>query len=230
MKRKLSIVLLLFCTHWLMAQNAKFIGMSASVNTSIIDMKLERSATNAPVQVLVGGGAAYSTSLKEDLNVRFGLDFLSYKPATPRGYYDVCVEEGSDNSCLPVVNTTQLYLPVGLEFYINTDYKPIHSFFYAGLIPAFSVIEKIETIMYNYALDEIDRYQEKQNGFNFQDLYLAIGLSTEFLIVGSFKFFVEPQGRISLLFRKQNFVNPVTAFTVKIGARYRSEKKGGSTN
>lgn len=207
------------------AQIGEFIGITASVNTHIIDMNVERAATQTSPKLFVGGGVAYSMSIKEGLNFRIGADFLKYKPINSRGYYDVCENEGKDYSCLPQINVAQLYIPLAAEFYMNTNYKPYHTFFVFSLVPSFSIFEKNEMIIFNEILEQVDQKEEKNIGPKFQDISARIGIGNEFSLPGNLKFFVEPSVGLSLLLRKQNFVNPTIPFVIKVGLRYRTEQK-----
>lgn len=207
------------------AQFGEFIGLSASLNTHIIDMNVERAATKTLPKLFLGGGVAYSMSIKEGLNFRIGADFLKYKPINSRGYYDVCENEGEDYSCLPQIMVAQIYLPLATEFYMNTNYKPYHTFFVFSLVPSFSIFEKKEMLIFNKFLEQVDQKDEQSIGPKFQDITARIGVGNEFSLPGNLKFFVEPSAGLSLLLRKQNFVNPLTSFVIKIGLRYRTEKK-----
>lgn len=223
MKLRVQICyLLLSCTLVVHAQVGDFVGISGSINTVIVDMNLQHAATNAPVGVFIGGGAAYSISLKENFNARFGLDFLRHQPNNVRGYYDECSSLGLDYSCLPEMTVAQLYFPIGTEFYLNTNYRPYHTFFIFSIIPSFSITEKKEMTVYDQYLKVVDQYTEKRNGFVFQDIVANVALGNEFVIIGNLKLFIEPSVQISMLFRKQNFVNPLTGFNVKVGLRHRS--------
>lgn len=222
-KSKITFVLILFfCSG--KAQINKYSYISGSINTCVIDMHNVRAATNPLPKVFVGGGIAYGFSIVEEFGMSVGLDFLSYKPNNTRGYYELTAKYNDiDVSSVPVVSTTQFYLPIGFEFYSNANYNPFHSFFILSLIPSFSITDKMEVIVYDKTLTEMDRFLENNNSFKFQDLNAAFAISNDFRLTNKYKFFVEPSYRVSLFFRKENFTNPNSMFSIKVGIRYRTE-------
>ncbi len=218
------ILIFLFLPFYSNAQINKYYSISGSVNTFLVDMQNYRAATNPPPKIAVGGGFAYGFSIREEFNMSLGLDFLSYKPNNSRGYYASCSDDGDiDISCIPIVSTSQLYIPIGFEFYSNANYKPFHSFLILSLIPSFSITERTEMIVYNKYLFEDDRYLENNDGFKFQDFNLAVSICNDFNINEKYKLFIEPSIRLSLLFRNENFVNPNNTVGLKIGIRFRGE-------
>ena len=210
------------------AQINKYNSMSASVSTYFIDMNNYREATNPPPTIAVGGGVAYGFSIKEEFNITFGLDVLHYKPNNSRGYYTSLTDSLNyflETSYLPIIKTTQFHIPIGFEFYSNGNYILYHSFFLLSIIPTFSMSENLEMVVYDKTLVETDRYFEKSSSFKFQDFYAAIAVGNDFNLTTKYKIFVEPSFRISLLNRDENFVNPRTLFSVKVGVRTRRTKK-----
>lgn len=187
-------------------------------------MDLERASSKPSYNLYYGIGGTYGASIKEDINFRFGADLLYFKPQNVRGYYDFCINSNEKYwSCLPVVTTIQLQIPIELEFIVNSDYARYKTFFSTGLMPVLSLREKGELIEYDDVLNEVNRY-EIDDGLKIPALYFLASVTTEFLLFGNFRFFIEPSVRVSSSFKRQNYSNPIHYFIMKSGIRARIEK------
>ena len=187
-------------------------------------MDLKGASSKPKYGLYYGIGGTYAASIKEDVNFRFGADVLYFKPQNFRGYYDFCTSGEEDGSCLPVVTTFQLQIPFELEFTVNSDYARYKTFFSAGLMPVLSFREQGELIEYDAELNEVSRYEIKNNGLKIPALYFLASVTTEFLLFGNFRFFIEPSVRVSTSFKRQNYTNPIHYFIMKSGIRVRIEK------
>jgi len=206
------------------AQSVKYKSFSGSFNTYAIAMDLKGAASTPSYDVYYGFGGAYGSSLKENMNIRAGADFFYFKPKNVRGYYDFCFNDTEDGSCLPVVSTVQLQIPVEIEFYLNSDYARYKVFFSAGLMPVVSFTEQGEMIEFDAFLNEQARYEIKNNGLKIQALYFLSSVTTEFFLFGNYKFFIEPSIRFSSSFKREDYSNPIHYFLLKSGFRARIEK------
>jgi hypothetical protein len=218
------ILLLCFSILFNLATQAKineFYNFGASVNLSMMDNFAYGASTN-PNKLFIGGGLNYGFSLNEEFNLLVGLDFQSVAPNNARSDYEIC--DGSP-SCLPESKSSQLYIPIGFEYYSNTNRSRFQSFYNVNLIPAFSVTENINITPYNTEHIAQASYKVSDNGFKFQNLFLSIGVNNEFGFNEKIKVFIEPSMRYSLLFKREDVVNPNYMIMVKIGFKYRGVKK-----
>lgn len=225
--RLLFVAFILFNASPLAAQLNHYYSITGSVNFNIIHMKNRMSTVDSPTKMYVGGGLAYGFSIVDQFNMSIGLDYLSYKPYNPRGFYDTFDEIAGENEMIysykPDVSTSQIYLPIGFEFYSNTNYKPFHTFLIVSFIPSFSLTEKMDVTVYDELLNEIDHFSEEESGFKFQDFNVSFAISNDLNILEKYKFFFEPSVRISALFRSEDLINPGSMFLLKVGIRYRGE-------
>ena len=70
---------------------------------------------------------------------------------------------------------------------------------------------------------ENGEYTVKNNGFNFQDFHFQIAINNEFGLTENYKIYVEPSMSHTILFKKEDVVNPDYIIGLKIGFRYRKE-------
>ena len=125
--------------------------------------------------------------------------------------------------CYPEVTSHQIFIPIGFEYYTNTDRSTFQSFFNVHLIPSFSLSERREITPFDSSSVVALEPYTVTSGFGFQDLNLKIGLNNEFGINENLKVYIEPSVRHSLLFRKEDVVNPDWTISLKIGVKYRKQ-------
>ena len=123
------------------------------------------------------------------------------------------------------MTTVQLHFPIELEFYTNSNYREYRTFFIFGVMPVFSVVEEVDMFVFDQFLNQIDELEIKNNGLKAQSFYLTGSACTEFLLLGNWKFFIEPTVRFSPLMRMEDYSNPLSYFTFKTGIRSRLESK-----
>ena len=221
--KKLSLIVL-FTIILNIDSNAKFgefYNYGGGVSVSIMD-NFAYGAQTTPQKVYFGGGINYGMSLNEEFNLLIGLDFQSVAPNNARSDYEFC--DGSP-TCLPEAKSAQLYIPLGFEYYSNTNRSKFQSFYNAHLIPTFSVTESVKVTPFDLSHIAQTPYTVKDNGFKFQNLYLSIGVNNEFGINEKFKIFIEPSMRYSLLFKREDVINPDYMILIKVGCKYRALSK-----
>lgn len=224
-KRTVHVVCIVLCFgNFSYSQTSSYTSFSGSFNTYILAMDLKGASSTPRYDLYYGIGGSYGTSIKENINFKVGTDLFYFKPQNIRGYYEFCYNAREEGSCLPVVTTMQLQIPLELEFLENSDYGRYKTFFSAGMMPVLSFMEQGEMIEYDDVLNEENRYEIKNNGLKIQALYFLASVTTEFLIFGNFRFFVEPSVRVSASFKRIDFSNPIHYFLVKSGIRTRSDK------
>lgn len=188
-------------------------------NSAIADNK-QYGIDTSPRRYHWGIGAGASVSINDDFNLLLGLNYMLVKPNNTRSDYTFC----TGASCLPISVSNQLFLPVGVEYYGNTDQSPFQMFYALRLVPAFSVTEVTEVIPFDEFHIAQPSYELKNNGFKFQDLQVQIAINNEFSINQKYKIYVEPSLSHSILFRSEDVINPDYMISLKVGFKIRTHK------
>lgn len=223
MKRIYLILLFSALANQLVSQKkfGEFISYYGSIQASIAD-NIQYGTKTRPNRIHIGLEVGGGMSVSKRFNLLLGLGFMQMKPNNTRSDYTIC--DGSP-SCIPITVSNQLFLPFGFEYYLNTDRSPFQSFYSIKLVPSFSVTEKTEIIPFDADHAALPAIVKKNNGFKFQDFHFQIAINNEIGINQDYKIFIEPSASHSLLFRKEDFVNPDYMISLKIGFRFRGEKK-----
>ena len=221
---KTKHILVIFLSLFLSKSQAKFkeyYNYGASVNLSVMD-NFAYGASTSPNRLFVSGSLNYGASLNDEFNLLIGLDFGTVSPNNATSDYKVC--DGSP-SCDAESHSFQFFLPIGFEYYTNTNRSKFQSFYVVNVIPAFSVTESVDITPYDINHIAQPTYTNKDNGFKFQNLYLSIGVNNEFGLSQKFKIFIEPSMKYSLLFKREDVVNPAYMLCLKIGCKFRTMSK-----
>lgn len=188
----------------------------AFANNALLDNKQYGVETN-PRKYHLGGGVGIGLSVNDNFNLLVGLNYMLVKPMNNRSDYSFC----ESPSCLPISASNQLFLPIGVEYYGNTDMSPFQLFYTLRLVPAFSVTEVTEVIPFDEFQSPQPSYQVENNGLKFQDLQIEIAINNEFSLSQKFKIYLEPSVSHSILFRAEDFINPDYVIALKVGFRIR---------
>jgi hypothetical protein len=186
------------------------------INNALLDNK-QYGVITRPAKLHVGIGVGSGFSFSDNFNLLVGLNFMQVKPNNAHSDYTFC----EDASCIPVAVSNQIFLPVGIEYYNNTDQSPFQIFYALRVVPAFSVTEVTEVTPFNKMREQQASYKVENNGFKFQDLHFQIALNNEFSINEKYKIYVEPSVSHSLLFRSEDVINPDYILSLKIGFKIR---------
>jgi len=193
--------------------------LEAFVNLALLDNK-QYGPETVPRRLHVGGGIGGSVSINDNINLLLGLNFLQVKPNNTRSDYSFC----PDLSCIPLALSNQLFLPIGAEYYTNTNQSPFQMFWALRLVPAFSMTEVTEIIPFDYNQSQQPSVFVKNNGFKFQDLQFQVAVNNEFSINQKYKIYVEPSVSHSILFRAEDAINADYIMSLKIGFKIRKRK------
>ena len=217
MKKLLFSIFVTLITQTAEAQFGRFVSYDFNVHLAAMD-NYQYGTRTRPDRLHWGVGAGFGTSINDDFNLLIGVDWMTVNPNNTRSDYELC----NSPSCLPEVKSQQIFIPIGFEYYTNTDRSTFQSFFNVHLIPSFSLSETRNITPFDSMHVAQAPYTEK-SGFGFQDLNLKIGLNNEFGLNENLKIYVEPSVRHSLLFRSEDVVNPDWTISLKIGIRYRKQ-------
>lgn len=167
-----------------------------------------------------GGGINYTTSILSDLNLLVGLTYFKYDMEYTKTSYSDCDSE--DGTCWMETNSTQLQIPLGVEFYLNDNNLAVRSYYRLSLNTSFSIQEQknITKIVNDPDFDDVVVIVD-DNGLKFQDLSLRFGLGTEIRLKKDFFFTIEPNLSHSILFRQEDVINPNYIIRLDLGLRYR---------
>jgi hypothetical protein len=193
--------------------------LHAFVNTAILDNR-QYGVVTGPPKLHIGGGLGASVSINDNFNLLGGLNFLQVKPNNTRSDYSFC----ESFSCLPMASSSQLFVPLGIEYYDNTDQSPFQMFYALRLIPSISISESMEVIPHDSENDPLPSYQVKDNGIKFQDLQIQIAINNEFSLSEKYKIYIEPSASHSILFRDEDVINPDFIISIKVGFKIRKRK------
>ena len=167
-----------------------------------------------------GGGLNYTHSLFSELNLLAGVTYFKYDMEYTKAQYEDCDSE--DGTCWMETNSTQLQIPLGVEFYINDNNLAVRTYYRVSLNTSFSLQEQmnITKIVVNpeFGAPEI---QVDDNGFKFQDLSLRVAMGTEIRLNEKLFLSIEPNLSHSLLFRSEDVINPNYILRFDLGLRYR---------
>ena len=214
--------LLLSITGNVLAQSSfgQFYSFSGNVHVCLLDNK-QYGARTAPNKLHVGGGIGASASINDQFNLTLGLNYLTIQPNNARSDYSFDL---GYPSYIPEVKSSQLFIPIGFEYYSNTDRSPFQSFYSIHLIPSFSITEVMNIIPFDEFHIAQPIITKKDNGFKFQDLHFQIAVNNEFSINENYKIFVEPALRHTILFKSEDVVNPDYMISLKVGFKFRGSK------
>ena len=170
-----------------------------------------------------GGGVSYSYSLTYDLNLLGGVSFIQHQLVYPKYAYEDC--DSPDGKCWKESTTTNLHIPLGVEFYLNNNTLGLRSYYRLSLVPSLSVQETmIQTeTEFEPEFRHVDFVYEKK-GLKFQDLFVRFSLGTEIQLYKSFNLFLEPTLQHSALFRSENVTSPNYILSFNMGFRFRIEE------
>jgi len=221
--KKLSFILFLSLISFsgLKAQSVfgQYRSYHVFVDNAILDNKQYGIGTT-PARLHVGGGVGIGYSLSDNFNLLGGLSYMFVKPNNARSDYSFC----QDASCLPIAKSNQISIPIGIEYYANTDHSPFQIFYSLKIVPAFSATEVTEIIPYSTLSEAQASYVVKNNGFKFQDLQFRIALNNEFSISHKYKIYLEPSVSHSVLFKTEDTINPDYIISLKIGFKVRKDQ------
>ncbi|MFT6715962.1 MAG: hypothetical protein ACJA0Q_000591 [Saprospiraceae bacterium] len=187
------------------------------INNALLDNK-QYGIDTGPDKLHIGLGVGLGLSVHDEFNLLLGLNFMQVKPNNTPSDYSFC----EDAYCLPLPVSNQLFLPIGIEYYNNTDQSPFQLFYALKIVPAFSVTEVTEVIPFNVSRVQLASYEVKNNEFKFQDLHVQIALNNEFSINQKYKIYVEPSISHSILFKAEDIINPDYFISLKIGFKIRN--------
>ncbi len=212
---------LAFCTlyHVSKAGIGQFLSYQANVHAAALNNY--QYGVSSSSKLHVGGGIGGSVSLNSTFNLMLGFTYMKISPNNSNSDYSFC----PDASCQPDVTSNQLFLPIGVEYYANTDRSPFQSFFTVSLVPAFSFSQSWAITSYNKSNIEVDFYTEEKKGFSFQDLHAQISVNNEFSLDEHYKIYIEPSLSHTVLFKAEDAVNPDYMISIKIGFKFRGEGK-----
>lgn len=199
----------------------QFISYQANYHVSVLD-NVQYGISTRPNKVHMGGGLGFGASINDMFNLLIGVDYMTIQPNNARSDYSFDL---GYKSYQPFVTSAQLFLPIGFEYYSNTDRSPFQSFYSVHLIPSFSITEKMDIIPFDEFHIAQPNILIEDNGFKFQDFSLQIAINNEFSINENYKVFIEPSIRHSILFRAEDVVNPDYMLSIKIGFKFRGEGK-----
>ncbi|MFT6745996.1 MAG: hypothetical protein ACJAZ2_000334, partial [Glaciecola sp.] len=140
------LIILAFTGKCLQAQSqfAEYKSYDFFINNTLLDNK-QYGPVTAPSRLHIGAGVGMGLSVNDNFNLLLGLNFLQVKPNNTRSDYTFCTSA----SCVPISVSNQLFLPIGAEYYTNTNQSPFQLFYALRLIPAFSVTEVTEMIPFD---------------------------------------------------------------------------------
>jgi hypothetical protein len=205
----------------LLAQSTfgEYKSLDVFLNFSLLDNN-QYGPETVPRRLHFGGGVGGGISINDNFNLLLGLNFLQVKPNNTRSDYTFC----PDLSCLPIAVSNQLFLPIGAEYYTNTNQSPFQMFWALRLVPSFSVTEVTEIIPFDYYQSPRPSIFVKNNGFKFQDLQFQVAVNNEFSINQKYKIYVEPSVSHSILFRAEDAINADYIVSLKVGFKIRKRK------
>ena len=207
-------------TSELKAGFGEFVSYHATIHTAILN-NYQYGVSTSPNKLHIGLGVGGSASINSSFNLMYGLAYMKISPNNNNSDYSFC----PDASCFPVVSSHQLFVPVGVEYYSNSDRSPFQSYFTISLVPAFSFSQESTITSYDKFNIEGETYTEKNNGFKFQDLHFQIAVNNEFSLDQNYKIYVEPSLSHTVLFKSEDTVNPDYMISIKIGFKFRGEGK-----
>lgn len=175
-------------------------------------------------RVYFGGGIDLGTSLTQYLNLKLGLNTIQTYINNGKEVHSIC--DQPDNSCFSESEVFYINTPLSLEFYQNGGRSGTKSFYNITLHPMFSVNERL-------IRSEIHTEPEVMllidtavnNNIKFQDLHLGFSLGSDIAINRKFKVYFEPSIQHSILFRKEDLINPNYIISIKLGFKIRSYRR-----
>ena len=221
MLNKFALALsILFVGYHSFGQQFKFTSWSVYGQGSVLS-----NYKTIPIQPrgFFSGGVDYSTSYDKDLNLRFGIHYMETFINNDKLFHSICNQP--DNSCWVESDMRYLSLPLGIELYANKAKIKTKSYYLFRLIPMFSSQERIiKTEVFKEPQHYVDTANIVHNGLKFQDLHFEFSIGTEFSINDIYKVYFEPAVQHSMLFRKEDLVNPNYIISFRLGLRLRSHK------
>lgn len=202
-------------------QFGQFMSYFANGHSALLDNYAYGTATR-PDRFHYGGGGGMGASINDEFNLIIGVEFMRVTPNNTRSDYSFCGDAFED--CLPQVTSNQLFFPIGVEYYSNTDRSPFQSFYVVKLVPSISLTEK-QSIATFIDQVQVNRFDISNSGPKFQDLHFQLSVNNEFSIDQNHKIYVEPGVSHSLLFRDEDVVNPDYILSLRVGYKFRADAK-----
>jgi hypothetical protein len=175
-------------------------------------------------RIYFSGGFEYGFSLTQYLNLKLGVNTLNTYINNGKEAHSICELPG--NTCFSEAEVLYINSPISIEFYQNGGKTGTKTFYNITLHPMFSINEKlIKSEIYDVpevALI-IDTFEVK--GFKFQDLHIGFSLGSDIALSRKFKFYFEPSIQHSILFRKEDLINPNYLISLKLGFKIRSYRR-----
>lgn len=170
------------------------------------------------------GGLDFGTSVSNSLNLKFGLHFIETYLNNDKQIHSIC--EQPDQSCFAESNVKYINFPIGIELYSNSSRLESKSYYNFRLIPMFSSQEiVIKSEIFSEPEFYLDVDSSLNSKFKFQDLHFEFSIGADISITKTLKFYFEPSVQHSILFRKEDLVNPNYMISLRIGLRTRHSKK-----
>lgn len=175
-------------------------------------------------QAYYSGGFDYGTSYTQTLNLKVGVHYLSTYLNNDKLFHSIC--DQPNNTCFAESEVQYINIPLGIELYSNGARLKTKSYSIFRLIPMFSFSETlIKSEIYTEPEVFLGVDSTVSGGFKFQDLHFEIALGTDFSITRKLKLYFEPSVQHSILFRKEDLINPNYLISLRVGLRVRSYKR-----
>lgn len=170
------------------------------------------------------GSFNYGFSISQEANLHLGISYLSTYINFGKEPHSICDQE--DNSCFAESWVQYINLPITFELYQNGGKVKSKSYYHLNMIPLFSYSERtLRTEIFETPLYRIELDDQTVDGFKFQDFHLGFALGTDISLTRKLKFFIEPSIQHSILFRKEDLVNPNYIISLRLGIRIRTYRR-----
>ena len=175
-------------------------------------------------RVYFSGGFEYGFSLTQYLNLKLGVNVLNTYINNGKEAHSICDIPG--NTCFSEAEVFYTNTALSLEFYQNGGKSGTKSFYNITLHPMFSINERlIRSEIYTLPDVELIIDTTSVSGFKFQDLHLGFSLGSDISLSRKFKIYFEPSIQHSVLFRKEDLINPNYLISIKLGFKIRSYRR-----
>lgn len=221
MKRKLLLLSVLLLCVATQAQRFQYYSLSFYGQGSALS-----NYRTLPIQpqAYYSGGFDYGISYTQTLNLKIGVHYLSTYINNDKLFHSIC--DQPDNTCFAESVVQYINIPLGIELYSNGARLKTKSYSTFRLIPMFSFSETlIKSEIYTDPEVFLGVDSSVNTGLKFQDLHFEIVLGTDFSITRKLKLYFEPSIQHSILFRREDLINPNYLISLRVGLRVRSYKR-----
>lgn len=221
MKTKFILLLGLFLGSTVFGQRFEYFSWTYYGQVSALSNYKTIPFQNQPYY---SGGIDYGTSLSNSLNIKIGAHYIETYINNDKQFHSVC--NLPDNSCFAESEVKYINFPIGIELYSNSSRLKSKSYYSFRFIPMFSMEE---LFVKSEIFEEPETYLAVDStlttNFKFQDLHFEFIIGSDISLTRKLKLFLEPSIQHTLMFRKEDLINPNYMISFRAGLRLRSYKK-----